>query len=144
MAFVSITRLRLRALRFVPLFALDALRTTAQVRRADGYLTGAILRDRALTFWTMTVWRDAADMKRYIVDGSHLKAMPKLMHWCDEASITHWTTETADLPGWDEADRRMRGEGRPSKVRYPSAGHAALDYRPPRLTGAAPIPPRRG
>lgn len=142
MPFVSITRLRLRAWRFLPAFAIDAVRTNAQVSRAEGFLGGALLPDRRLTFWTMTMWREQGDMRRYIIDGAHLKAMPKLMRWCDEASIVHWDQEDATLPGWAEADRRMRADGRPSKVRDPSPDHAALAYRAPRLTRSAPITPR--
>ena len=142
MPFVSITRLRLRAWRFLPAFAIDAVRTDAQVRRATGFLGGALLPDRQLTFWTMTMWREQGDMRRYIVDGAHLKAMPKLMRWCDEASIVHWDQDDATLPGWAEADRRMRADGRPSKLRDPSPDHAALAYRAPRLTRSAPITPR--
>lgn len=142
MPFVSITRLRLRAWRFLPAFAIHAVRTNAQVRRAAGFLGGALLPDRRLTFWTMTMWREQGDMRRYIIEGAHLKAMPKLMRWCDEASIVHWDQEDATLPGWIEADRRMRADGRPSKVRDPSPDHAALAYRAPRLTRSAPIAPR--
>ncbi|HXH16243.1 MAG TPA: hypothetical protein VNJ10_08945 [Sphingomonas sp.] len=139
MAFVSITRLRLRSLRFLPQFVVHALSTTAQIRRAAGFVGGELLPDRQLTFWTMTMWHYQADMRRYIVNGAHLKVMPKLMHWCDEASIVHWDQDARDLPSWDEADRRMRGEGRPSKVRHPTPHHADLSYRPPRTTRAAPI-----
>jgi hypothetical protein len=73
--------------------------------------------------------------------GAHLKAMPKLMEWCDEASVVHWTQEGSTPPSWEEADRRMRTQGRPSKVRYPSADHARLNVAAPRTTRAAPIKP---
>ncbi|MFL9839397.1 DUF3291 domain-containing protein [Sphingomonas sp. ST-64] len=142
MVFVSITRLRIRAWRFMPGFTVDALRTRAQVSRAEGFLTGSLLPDRQRTFWTMTLWRSQADMRNYITSGSHLKAMPRLMNWCDEASIVHWEQEDAVAPDWTEADRRMRAEGRPSKLRHPSARHLDLSYAAPRTDRAAPIVPR--
>jgi hypothetical protein len=141
MAFVSVTRLRIRAVWFMPRFALHAVRSLNQCKRANGFLDGSLLPDRKLAFWTMTLWRDQASMRGYMAGGAHLKAMPKLMEWCDEASVVHWTQEESTPPSWEEADRRMRTQGRPSKVRYPSADHASLSVATPRTTKAAPIKP---
>lgn len=139
MTFVSVTRLRIRSVRFMPLFALDTLRSLRQVKRAAGFQEGSLLPDRRFTFWTMTAWDSGESMRRYMTAGAHKKTMPKLMEWCDEASVVHWEQEDAALPTWAEADRRMRTEGRVSKVRHPSAGHAGLRYEEPRLTGGGPI-----
>ena len=46
-----------------------------------------------------------------------MKAMPKLLDWCDEASIAHWTHEDTGLPSPEEALARMRRQGRLSKVK---------------------------
>ena len=142
MTFVSITRLRLRSWRFMPQFALQTLRTQRQARVSDGFLGGSLLADRERVFWTMTAWRDQAAMRSYMTNGSHLAAMPRLLGWCDEASVAHWVQADDTLPDWAEADARMRAEGRPSKVRHPAPGHRELTYQPPRLTGAVPIRPR--
>lgn len=141
MAFVSITRLRLRSIRFLPAFALYTTLSGRQVRRAPGFARGSLLPDRNWTFWTMTLWDSEASMGAYMINGSHKAAMPHLLNWCDEASVVHWEQQQADLPAWTEADRRMRESGRVSKVRFPSAEHAGLNYRRPRVTGAAPIVP---
>lgn len=143
MPFVSVTRLRLRALRFLPGFFLHAMGANAQARRAPGFYGGALLPDRHRTFWTMTVWNSAEDMRAYVLSGSHKAAMPKLLNWCDEASIVHWEQLDAQLPSWQDAVRRMRQEGRASKVRHPSPDHAAMTFAPPRTTGGAPINPVR-
>lgn len=141
MPFVSVTRLKIRSIRFLPGFAVHAVRTWAQVRRAPGFVSGALLPDRAWTFWTMTAWNDADSMRRYVMDGAHRLAMPRLVGWCDEASVVHWHRDEVGLPTWEEADRRMRGEGRASKVRHPSPRHATLSYRAPRLSVSGPITP---
>lgn len=141
MVFVSITRLRIRSLRFMPKFIVHFMRTGRQTRRASGFLDGSLLADRKRTFWTMTLWRDQSNMRNYMTNGAHLKAMPKLLDWCDEASVVHWTQDVPIGPGWVEADRRMRAEGRPSKVRNPSLNHADLAYDPPRTAGAVLIRP---
>ena len=116
MTFVSLTRLRIRALWFVPGFLVHTTRSLAQVRTAEGFLDGALLADRKWTFWTMTAWDRQESMQAYMVGGAHKVAMPKLMHWCDEASVAHWEQEGSGLISWEEADRRMRESGRASKV----------------------------
>ena len=142
MTFVSITRLRIRSLFFLPLFALHASRSLSQTRSASGFRGGELLNDRQWTFWTMTTWDSEESMRRYMLNGAHKKAMPKLMHWCDEASVVHWTQPEPTLPSWTEADRRMRSEGRISKVRHPSPEHAGLKYREPRQSRRVPIQPQ--
>lgn len=139
MPHISLTRLRLRSIRFLPRFAIHAFRSNRQVARAPGFLTGSILPDRSLTFWTMTAWDSPESMRAYMISGAHKSAMPHLLHWCDEASVAHWSQPDATLPSWTEADHRMRTTGRPSKVLHPSPAHATLAYRTPRTSTAAPI-----
>ena len=137
--FVSLTRLRIRSWRFMPLFALDTMQALGQVRRAAGFVTGKLLPDREFAFWTLTGWDSRESMRAYMVSGPHAKAMPKLMEWCDEGSVAHWDQDGMELPTWEEADRRMRESRRVSKVKYPSEGHAGLRYREPRTSRSAPI-----
>ena len=129
---VSITRLRLRSVRFLPAFALFAFRSLQQARRAGGFQAVSLLTDRRWTFWTMTVWDSEESMRAFMTSGAHRAAMPRLLDWCDEASVVHWRQPQPDLSSWAEAYRRMRLEGRPSKVRFPSPDHAALKFAPPR------------
>ena len=139
MPFVSLTRLRLRSVRFLPRFALHTMQALRQVKRSGGYLGGGLLPDRSLTFWTMTAWDSEASMRAYMINGAHKRAMPHLLNWCDEASVAHWTQPEEVLPSWDEADRRMRASGRISKVHHPSANHADLNYRAPRTSGGVAL-----
>ena len=141
MPFISVTRLRIRSIRFLPSFAMDFLRTRRQVRHAGGFQGGSLLADRAWTFWTMTAWDSQDSMRRYMTTGAHRGVMPRLLDWCDEASVVHWNQPEETLPSWTEADRRMRESGRPSKVRNPSPQHATLSYRTPRTLTAGPIQP---
>ena len=109
MPFVGIARLRIRSVRFLPGFAVHSLRTERQARRAAALRSGAILVDRAWTFWTMTLWDDKAARRRDILAGAHRQAMPKLVHWCDEASDVHWTRPGAAPPS---RARRISGGAR--------------------------------
>jgi hypothetical protein len=139
MSFVSLTRLRIRSVRYLPFFAVHTLRSLRQVKKAPGFQTGALLNDRSWAFWTMTLWDSEESMRRYMTTGSHKQAMPHLLDWCDEASVAHWEQDTDTLPSWDEADRRMREGGRVSKVRNPSPQHANLNYQKPRTSQGGPI-----
>jgi Domain of unknown function (DUF3291) len=141
MVFVSLTRLRIRSARFMPMFILHTLRAISQVKRAPGFQTGALLPDRHWTFWTITAWDSYESMHAFMISDSHKQAMPHLLHWCDEASVVHWTQPETALPSWSEADQRMRKEGRPSKVLHPSPNHASLHYRAPRTALGATIRP---
>ena len=138
---VSLTRLRIRSIRFLPFFALHAIRSLRQARKSPGFKTGALLPDNKWTFWTLTAWDSEQSMRAYMLSGSHKRAMPKLLHWCDEASVARWQQPDASLPTWAAADERMRTTGRPSKVHHPSPQHATLTYAPPNPTRSTTFGP---
>lgn len=125
MPFISVTRLGLRSLRFLPEFAYRTWASTRQVQRAPGFLGGQTAAEGIAGFWTVTAWRDEASMREYRNTDAHMRAMPKLLGWCDEASVAHWEQNALELPGMSEALGRMVEEGRLSKVRHPSPAHAA-------------------
>ncbi len=125
MPLVSVTRLRVRSYLYLLPFAVWALRSWRQAQRSEGFLGSELMGEAGNIFWTLTVWRDDAAMSAYRIAGAHRGAMPKLLGWCDEASVTHWTQETPELPTWDEAYQRLLKQGRPSKVNNPSARHLA-------------------
>jgi hypothetical protein len=131
MAFVSVTRLQLRSLRFLPAFAWHTWRSLSQLRRANGFVVGQLSADvYGRTFWTITLWHEQSAMRAYRNTGAHMRAMPKLLHWCEAASVAHWVQPETVVPTADEALRRMREEGRLSKLAHPSKGHIAGDRVP--------------
>jgi hypothetical protein len=125
MPFVSITRLRVRSWRYVPVFLLSAMRITRQARDAEGNLGVRVLRDKRNVFWTGTSWQTEAAMKQFMGSAPHGPAMRKLLVWCDEAALVHWNQVETELPSWTVAHQRMQHEGRPSKVYYPSKAQTA-------------------
>jgi hypothetical protein len=132
MPLVSITRLRLRSWRYFPGQLWYALLSSRQAKASPGNLAVKVLREANNTFWTCTVWTDEAAMRAFMMSGAHRQAMPRLVEWCDEASVAHYQQETAEPPTWPEAHRRMQTEGRPSKVRHPSEAHQRFDIPAPR------------
>ena len=139
MAFISVTRLRIRSLRYLLPFAWRTLTTTRQAERAAGFLGGRLGVDAKRTFWTVTAWESEQAMRAYRNTEAHGRAMPKLLDWCDEASIAHWGQENAELPDWQEAHRRMTAEGRMSKVRNPSSAQAAKRIAEPKIGKAVRV-----
>jgi hypothetical protein len=133
MVVISVTRLRLRSFRFLPQFVWLALLSGVQAKRTRGNMKATGLRDSHLTFWTLTVWTDEDSMRAFMLSGAHKRAMPKLLDWCDEASVVHWHQDTAELPSWAEAHRRMVEEGRLSRVRHPSDSQRANRITPPHV-----------
>ena len=128
MPIAAVTRLRLRSLRFFPLFVVGAFRSRSQALRADGCLAADTRTIAGRVFWTRTLWRDAAAMRNFARSGAHGAVMPKLQHWCDEAAVVEWERDA--LPDWREAETRLREHGRVSRVRHPSPAHARGETAP--------------
>jgi heme-degrading monooxygenase HmoA len=133
MPLISITRLRVRSLRFFPIFVLRALQASGQAATAEGNLKVAVLRDRHMTFWTSTCWSSEAAMKAFMHAGVHGSVMRRLLEWCDEAALVHWMSDAAVLPSWEEAHTRLQRDGRRSKVNHPSRAHVAYEIEKPTL-----------
>ena len=102
------------------MFFLQALRAARQAAKADGNLGTKLLREGRNIFWTATSWANEAAMKTFMHAPPHGKVMRRLLEWCDEAALVHWTQEGHQLPSWQEAHTRLQRDGRRSKVNHPS------------------------
>jgi hypothetical protein len=126
MPLVSLTRLRLRSVRYLLPFALQSHRISRQAERTSGFIGGKVYGEPLrLTFWTATLWQNEAAMRGFRGFGAHQIAMPKLANWCDEASVLHWNQPGNDVPEPEIILLRMQRDGRLLSVRYPSPDHAA-------------------
>jgi len=115
----------------MPQFLWFAFKTSRQAQRSPGFLDGAVINDKQRVFWTLTVWESEAAMKQYRGADWHQQAMTKLAHWCDEASVVHWTGPQTRVPTAAEAHAHMTSEGRPSRVNHPSPSHASMHIAAP-------------
>lgn len=140
---VSITRLRVRSIFYMPVFLLHALRTGTQAQKADGILGVETRFEKNNVVWTKTVWTDETAMKKYRGSGAHQIAMRILSELCNEASVARWQQLETDLPTWEDAHHRMLTEGKLSKVKHPSPLHAAGRTAPELMQSGftAPNPP---
>ena len=134
MPFVSITRLRVRSFRYLPVFLIGAFRSVRQAKNAPENLAVSLLSDSNFTFWTRTLWNDEQSMRAFMLVGAHRRIMPRLLQWCDEAAVAHWLQDSPEPPSWQEAYRRLQQEGRASKVDYPSAAQSRFEVPPPKTT----------
>ena len=132
MPLVSVTRLRVRAWRFLPAFLVAAFRSARQARAAPGAIHVATLADAKRAFWTCTVWRDESSMRTFMNSGIHRKIMPRLPDWCDEAAVAHWTQASPDAPAWRDVHDPMLEIGRRSRVRFPSPAQQRFEIPSPR------------
>ncbi len=137
MPVVSVTRLHLRTWRYLPSFFLHSTRIARQATRAPGNLAVHLLRDDNRVFWTATLWADDVSMRAFMLTPPHGPAMKKLLDWCDEAALVHWSQDEAQPPSWETAHRRLEQDGRPSKVNHPSPAHTAQRFPPPTTRSAA-------
>lgn len=117
----SITRLRLRSIFTLPAFARETRAIAAQAAQAPGFLSGAVLAEGRLVFWTRTAWDSLEAMKAFRDSGAHRASMPKMLEWCDEASVAQWQGEPA--ANWDAIYARMVADGRSSRVKRPTRAH---------------------
>src|SRR5260370_27682075 len=134
MPFVPIARLRVRSGRYLPAFLIQSVRAVRQARHAVGNLGVSVLRDANLAFWTRTMWTDEAAMRSFMRSGAHRRVMPRLVEWCDEASVAHWLQEVLEPPSWLEAHPRLQRQGRRSRVNHPSHAHRPFELPAPRMS----------
>jgi len=140
-ALVSVTRVRPKGWRDFATIVRDSFRSRKQLRSMPGFFGGYLAVGPGFAMWTVTVWKNEASMLAFRNSGEHLKAMPKLIDSCSEASFVHWTADEIEIPSPGEAAARMT-HGRTSKLRHPAAAHLAGDpwpdrkvpWRGPRLT----------
>lgn len=151
---VVVTRLRLRARRFLPQFAYYAWASVQQARRSPGFLKGQLFRgsDRLLvsdllygrhpSYWTMTMWRDREAVFGFRNRSPHREAMVKSPGWVQEASFVKWRQREERLPSPREAQKRMLQDGRLMSSDHPSEAHASGEIpEDPAFKGSLLLPP---
>lgn len=126
MPVISVTRLHVRAWRHLPQVLAATLGSAMQARGAPGCLAVAVLSESLRTYWTRTAWQDEAAMLAYVKAGKHGRIMGRVMLWCDESSVVHWTEDVDELPTWQIAHRRLSEQGRHFPPPRAAAGPAPL------------------
>lgn len=134
MSYISVTRLKVKSIFLLPAFMKANEASVKSMKGMHGFMGGSELIDRGLVFWTLTMWDSEASMRVFRNGPAHRAAMQRLPDWCNEAAYVHWLQEDAGLPDWAAASKRLLTEGKLTKVKTPSAAHAAGSIRPLRWT----------
>lgn len=106
--YVSITGLTLKHPRHRLRFWWHAVRSMTQARSAEGNIS-AETRTINGVHHTLSVWRDEASMRAYLVKGAHLRAM-KVFRSIATGKTVGFATE--DPPGWDAVHDLWKTQGR--------------------------------
>jgi hypothetical protein len=134
MPFISVTRLRVRSLRYLLPFVWQTFKVVRQAEHSSDFLGGRVLREARNAFWTVTAWESDVAMRSFRQKGAHGQVMAKLLQWCDEAAYVHWNQDSVELPDWQEAHRRLVQDGKLSKVYHPSPAQVAKQIAEPKPT----------
>ena len=128
MAFISITRLKVKSIFYLLQFMRANEASAKQLMATPGFIAGKELINKNLTFWTLTMWKDDGSMKEFRNSVPHRKAIQKLPYWCNEASYFHWSQEDEILPEWIPASEKLLHEGKLTKVRKPSSNQLSNKF----------------
>ncbi|WP_448574277.1 hypothetical protein [Trichothermofontia sp.] len=131
MSVISVTRLRLRSLKYLPSFLWYSLLCVIQAKYTPGNLGIGLLVDANQTFWSRSAWRDESSMRAFVTASFHRSAIIKLSEWADEASGAHWEQRYSTFPTWSEVYQKVREEGYRVPLRHPSPAHIAAEITPP-------------
>ena len=85
-----------------------AIPSMMQAQKAVGNISTTV-RSAHGVHHTLSVWQDEASMRRYLIEGAHLKAM-KAFGSLGTGSTHGYLTDT--IPDWDEALRRWHAHAR--------------------------------
>jgi hypothetical protein len=108
-AVVMASRFRLRRLRDVPRFFLDAMRIHKQVRAADGALgVSLVAHPLQREFFTLSAWRDRAAVDALVRAEPHRSVMGRYHPLMVDAAFRFWEAPPDALPpSWDDARQRL-------------------------------------
>lgn len=120
---LSITRLKLRSWLQIPRFLSYSSGSIRQASQSAGLISGKTVFEKGSAFWTLTLWQDQAAMQQFMGSGAHLRAMPKLRDWCQEACVTHLPWSDSTLPNPEQALSLLKERGKFSVLKKPSPLH---------------------
>jgi len=92
----------------LPRLVLYSTRIQRQLRTSSG-LIGYSLRARvaAKQFWTLSVWKDAADLQAFVAAPPHVAVMTAMAPHMGATRLVRWNVKGSELPPrWDDALRR--------------------------------------
>jgi hypothetical protein len=108
MMYVSITGLKLKNSWQLPRFLWHALRSMRQAKKAKGNL---LVEARTIdgVHHTLSVWKDEADMRVFLISGAHLAAMKAFSAIATGKTVGYVADQP---PSWDEVPMIWQSRGK--------------------------------
>jgi quinol monooxygenase YgiN len=131
MAVIVVTRLRLRDPGLLDEFFTDAVAAIEQAQKAEGNLGADALADANNAWWSVSAWQDRHRMRAFVDNQPHLSIMPRLDHYCDEATFVDWEQDSPDLPDWQTSHRHLVADGLAAELTHPSDANQTRAFPPP-------------
>ncbi|WP_198961313.1 DUF3291 domain-containing protein [Pseudonocardia sp. MH-G8] len=105
---VMASRFRVRGLRHVLPFFVDAMRVHAQMRKAPGVVgLSLVAHPLRREFATLSAWRDRACLDAAVRAEPHRTVMARQRGAMAGSVFRFWNTPGSALPTWEEAGRRL-------------------------------------
>ncbi|WP_232661594.1 DUF3291 domain-containing protein [Pseudonocardia sp. TRM90224] len=107
---VMASRFRVRKLRHVLPFFIDAMRIYAQTRKAEGAVgVSLVAHPLRREFATLSAWRDEAALRQMVRTEPHRSVMVRQRAVMAESVFRSWTAPGSEVPTWEEAELRLAG-----------------------------------
>lgn len=112
MPIIVVARLRLRDRSLLDEFFTRASGVLELAQNFDGNLGTDALAEGDEVWWDVTAWKDRARIEAFMNTEPHLSTIQLVDHLCCEASFVDWEQDSAELPDWQSAWRRLVADGR--------------------------------
>ncbi len=123
MAYLSMTRLKLKSPLYLIPFWFHTQRVVKQMKASEGFLKGKLLVTHNLSMWTMTLWVSEEALHNFYLSGAHRLVMKKLSEFSSEAIAGHQEVESNELPSWEYVRNELCLIGYLGKLKEPSTNH---------------------
>lgn len=131
MAVIVVARLRLRDPSLLDEFFTHAVAVLEQAQKTDGNLGADALAEAHDVWWDVTAWQSRAHIEPFLNTEPHLSTRALVDHLCQEASFVDWEQDSADLPDWQTAWRRLVADGRSAALTHPSGANETRAFPAP-------------
>ncbi len=98
--------------------------------KTSGFLGGKELVYAKLTFWTLTIWKNDANMKTFLNSAAHRTAMKKTAILVQRGFLFSLDAGNECLPSLKKVSEKLLKYGKLTKVRNPSANQISNSFPP--------------
>lgn len=134
MAYLSMTRLKLKSPAYLIPFCIQNEQIVRQIKISPGFLKGKELATPNLSMWTATLWDSSENVRAFYLRGSHKEAMRNISVWSSKAVTGHQEGDFSELPSWEDIRLQLLKAGNFTNLQNGSSDHHAKIISKPRVT----------